>query len=198
MGKVIRLPGKRRKTDGNLISSIPWEFRKARWKGEYFIQMSKPQSVKLESRQPEVPRKGADGLRHLPFHISLRGGMGYTIRAMYAHRENEDKMREVYFLTGLLDCMINRTSPVLRTDLLRAMYKNVFERKAALNVHWYGPLDQVLLPIESRFYDQSRYGATLNDAPTMKALYQAVRQGTDEMFDVLSFNYVFYCPTWEG
>lgn len=198
MGKVIPLEGKRQRTKGNLISLTPWEFRKASWEGDHFIQMSKTQSVKLESRHQEVSRGSSVGIQHLPAHFSLRGGMAYTIRAMYAHRENEDEMREVYYLTGLMDCMINQISPILRTDLLRAMYKNVFELKEALNVHWYGPLDQVLLPIESQFYDQSRYCSTLNCTRTMKALYQTIRHGTDEMFDILSLNYVFYSPSSGG
>jgi hypothetical protein len=198
MGKLIPLEGKIQGTKGNLISLVPWEFRKAGWEGGHFIQMSKTHSVKLESCCQETSRVSSVGIQHLPAHFTLREGMVYTIRSMYAHREHEDEMRDVYYLTGLMDCMINRISPILRTDLLRAMYKRVLELKKALNVHWYGPLDQVLLPIESRFYDQSGYCSTLNCAHTMKALYQAIRHGTDEMFDILSLNYVFYCPSSGG
>lgn len=195
MGKVIALKQKRQKTSERLISLTPWEFRKASWEGDHFIQMSKPRSAEWESRHPEGSQRGGVGIQQLPAHFSLNGGMVYTIRAMYAHRDSEDEMREVYYLTGLMDCMINQISPILRTDLLRAIYKDVLRLKKALNVHWYGPLDEVLLPIESQFYDPSKYCATLKCARTLKALHQAIRHGTDEMFDILSLNYVFYCPS---
>jgi len=49
--------------------------------------------------------------------------------------------------------MINQVNPVLRTDVLRDMYKKIFAMKADLNIHWHGSLDQVLLPIDVRFYN---------------------------------------------
>jgi hypothetical protein len=124
--------------------------------------------------------------------------MIYTILAMYTHRDNEVRMRQVYYLTGLMDCMINQVNPVLRTDLLKAMYKKVFSMKTALNVHWYGPLDHILLPVEARFFNEYEYRALLKSAQTMKELYRVIRIGTEKMFDVLSMEYVFYCPGARG
>ena len=70
--------------------------------------------------------------------------------------------------------------------------------KTELNVHWYGPLDHVLLPVEPRFFNEYEYRALLKGAQTMKELYRVIRIGTDEMFDVLSLEYVFYCPGARG
>ena len=128
----------------------------------------------------------------IPAHFTLKGGMAFTIRAMYIHRGKEEKMREIYYLAGLVDCMINQVNPILRTDLLRDLYKKVFLMKEELNVHWHGPLDHVLLPIDSRFHNESEYRAALIRARTMKELYLAIMEGTEEMFDILSFEYVFY------
>jgi hypothetical protein len=66
--------------------------------------------------------------------------------------------------------------------------------KEALNIHWYGPIDQVLLPIDFQLHNEFEYRALLKNACTMKELYEAIRRGTDEMFDILSLEYVFYCP----
>jgi hypothetical protein len=93
-----------------------------------------------------------------------------------------------------MDCMINQVNPVLRTDLLRDMYKKVFSMKESLNVFWYSPLDHVLLPIDSQFYDETQYRTAVNRAESLKDLYETIRNGTDEMFDILSLEYVFYCP----
>jgi hypothetical protein len=189
MGKVIDLQHRLQKLPGNVISLKPWEFRRAGWKTSCFVQMLRSLAEKLEHNQ--------EGFATIPSHFSLKGGMAYTIQAMYANRQEEEKMRETYYLIGLADCMINQVNPVLRTDLLRAMYKKVFAMKADLNIHWHGSLDQILLPIDSQFYDDVAYRASIRSAGTLKELYRAIRRGTDEMFDILSFEYIFFCP-WIG
>jgi len=116
---------------------------------------------------------------------------------MYANRRDKDKMRETYYLVGLTDCMINQVNSVLRTDILRAMYKKVFAMKSDFNIHWHGILDHVLLPIDSQFYNYSVYRSSIRRAKSLKALYRTIREGTDEMFDILSLEYIFFCP-WMG
>lgn len=190
MGEIIHLQQKSEGPPGNLITSSPWEFRKAHWETIHFVQILKSHSNKLEPSRGET--------YDLPPHFSLKGGMSYTIRAMYANRGSEERMRGVYYLTGLMDCMINQVSPILRTDILRAMYKKVFEMREEFSVNWYGPLDQILLPIDSRFFNDSEYRSSLNKAKTMKKLYLAIRKGTDEMFDILSLEYLFFCPKMGG
>jgi hypothetical protein len=195
MGKIIDLKDRIEKSKDILIISKPWEFRKAYWKTTHFIQMLRSQAAKLESHREKIYRSGGNGIQHLPPHFVLKGGMAYTMRAMYTCRNNEKKMRQVYYLIGLMDCMINQVNPILRTDLLRAMYKKVFSMKEELNIHWYGPVDQVLLPIDSQYFKEFEYRAHLEKACTMKELYRTIRKGTDEMFDILSFEYVFYRPS---
>jgi hypothetical protein len=194
MGEVINLHDKLRKSPDNLICLRPWEFRRAAWETTHFVQMLRSLSAKLERNEYDNQKRGSQGIGHLPAHFSLKGGMAYTIRAMYSNREDEGKMREVYYLMGLMDCMINQVNPILRTDLLRAMYKKVFTMKEKLNIHWYGPLDHVLLPIDCQFHNGLEYRSSLNRARTMKALLQAIRKGTDHMFEILSLEYVFYFP----
>ena len=190
MGKVIDLKSRRKKPPEDLPASGPWRFQKALWRTSHFIQMRLSVAETLEPK-PE-------GLTTLPPHFSLEGGMSFTIRSLYANRKDEIKMREIYYLIGLTDCMINQVHPILRTDLLWAMYKKVFSMKEALKVHWHGNLDQVLLPLDFEFYDDVSYRASLGKAETMKELYTAIREGTDEMFDILSLEYVFFSPWMRG
>lgn len=198
MGKVIELQPILNQVAGNLITSKPWEFRTPHWETAHFIQMSKSHSGKLECDFKCDFRKGHKNVRQLPPHLLLKGSMSYTIRAMFLYRENEEKMREVYYLTGLMDCMINQVNPILRTHILRSMYKKALAMKEDLNIHWYGPFDHILLPIDSRFYSASEYRSSLNRAPTMKELYHAIYKGTAEMFDIISLEYVFYCSGMGG
>jgi hypothetical protein len=189
MGKVIDLANRRKGPLKVLPAPDPWRFRKGLWRTSHFVQMRLALAETLEYK-PE-------GLATLPPHFSLTGGMSFTVRAMYVNRSNEEKMREIYYLVGLTDCMINQVHPILRTDLLWAMYKKVFSMKEALKVHWHGNLDQVLLPLDLEFFDDITYRASLTQAETLKELYEAIREGTDEMFDILSLEYIFFSP-WIG
>jgi hypothetical protein len=191
MGKIIHIRDRFQKLPpGDLITSGPWEFRRACWRTPFFAQMLRPLAEKLDP--------SGEPVASIPPYFSLSGGLGSTIQAMYANRRDEDKMRQTYYLVGLTDCMINQVNPVLRTDILRAMYKKVFAMKADFNIHWHGSLDQVLLPIDSRFYDEGAYRSTIRRAATLKALYRTIREGTDEMFDILSHEYIFFYPSVGG
>jgi hypothetical protein len=198
MGEIIDLQVKLQRTERNLITAKPWEFRRGDWEASTFVQMLRPLSVKFEREREELQKKGAKGAAGIPPHIRLEGGTAYTIRALFAHRKEEKMMREIYYLAGLLDCMINQVNPILRTDLLRDMYKKVFAKKEELKVNWFGPLEHVLLPIDPCLHSEQKYRSSLACAPTMKELYRAIRTGTDEMFDILSSEYVFYCPGPRG
>jgi hypothetical protein len=189
MGKVIDLHKRGKGPSTGSTPPDPWRFRRGLWRTSGFAQIRLSLAETLEYT-PE-------GLATLPPHFSLKGGMSYTIRAMYMNRRDEVKMREIYYLVGLTDCMINQVHPILRTDLLWGMYKKVFAMKKAFKVHWHGNLDQVLLPIDLEFFDDISYRTSLAKAETMKELYGAIREGTDEMFDILSLEYVFFSP-WMG
>jgi hypothetical protein len=194
MGEIIKLKEKDGEPPDNLIALEPWEFRKADWGSKHFIQMLKSNSTKLEAHRKEIHKRGDKGVWHLPSHFTLRGGMAYTIRAIYMNRNNEGRMRDTYYLAGLIDCMINQVNPLLRTDLIRDMYKKVILLKNELNINWYGELDQVLFPLGEQYYSAVEYRQTLSSARSMKELYHLIREAIDEMFDILSLEYVFYSP----
>jgi hypothetical protein len=194
MGKVIHLKDKSGGPPDNLITAKPLEFRSADWESGHFIQMLKSQSEKLEKHRREVHEKGDAGVHHLPPHYVLGGSMAYTIRSIFSYRANEEKMREVYYLAGLMDCMINRVHPLLRSEDLGEMYKKIVTLKTLLSANWYGTLDQVLFPLDVQFYDDGEYRDRLSRATTMKDLYHVIREQTDDMLDILSLEYVFYTP----
>lgn len=193
MGKVIHFKDKGLPPD-NLITAKPFEFRAADWESGHFIQMLRSQSDVLEKHRKEIHEKGEIGVQHLPPHYVLGGSMAYTIRSIFLYRSNEEKMREVYYLAGLMDCMINRVHPLLRTDNIGEMYKKIVTLKTLLSANWYGSLDQVLFPLDVQFYDDAEYRHRLSRATNMKELYHVIREQTDDLFDILSLEYVFYTP----
>jgi hypothetical protein len=87
--------------------------------------------------------------------------------------------------------MINRSS------LLRTVSQKCTENrglKTLLSANWYGSLDQVLFPLDAQFYDDGEYRNQLARATNMKELYHVIREQTDDMFDILSLEYVIYTP----
>ncbi|MDY7037170.1 MAG: hypothetical protein SV375_13525 [Thermodesulfobacteriota bacterium] len=194
MGKIIPLWQKVNSLPDNLITLKPLEFRRADWGSSCFIQILRSESAGLERHRKEIHKKGNKGIRQMPTHFALRGGMGYTIQGLYINRNDESKMREVYYLAGLMDCMINQINPLLRTDLIRHLYKKVTDLKRILNLNWYGQIDHVLFPIDIQFYDHLEYREALSKTRTMKDLYRFIREGTDKMFNILSLEYIFYTP----
>ena len=194
MAKIIDLNERRNRPPDNLITTRPLEFRRAGWESADFVMMLRSQSDRLERQRGENLREGRTGVSCLPPHYVLRGGMSHTVQGLYLHRDNEKSMQDVYYLAGLVDCMINQVSPLLRTQAIRDLYRKVMTLKQTLNVNWYGAMDQVLFPIDARFYNFDAYRRTLERAEKLPRLYQAVRQGIEEMFAILSGEYVFYTP----
>lgn len=183
MGRIIEFRTGDTSASGNLIVAGPWEFRRPGWENKEFLQVLKTLSVWIEKHPGEIDP-----------HYILTGARGFTIKAAYSHRDDERQMREIYYLAGLIDCMTNRINPLLRTDLIRDIYNRTMTLKERLNIHWYGSLDEVLLPIDSSFFSESEYKEDLGAIKTMKALYRFIRQGTDRMFDLISREYLFYIP----
>jgi hypothetical protein len=192
MAQIIPLPTRHSERKVNIITSRPLEFRKACKPSKHFIQIPRIRASEFEFHyvisSNSVPR--AD----MPWIRELKWGQGRTICSLFIHRESEQTMRQIYYLAGLVDCMINQVNPLLRTDLLRSLYKEAFELKRSLDVDWSGRLDDVLLPVETFYYNSDDYKKALGSAETMKELYRTIREGTSSMFDVLSERYVFYCP----
>lgn len=186
MGKVINFRKSPVKTTEGVITLSPWEFRKAEWYGKHFTQVLKKEYQKFR----EEKRGRGSG----PHGYSLKDSLADTIHSLYRYKDNPKDMKEVYYLTGLTDCLINQPNPLLRTDLIREMYSKIKTFKEILGVNWYGKMDKVLLPVDEDLFDLEKYRKGLLSAGSMKDLYSLIRLGTEEMFDILASEYVFFVP----
>lgn len=192
MGEIIQLHDPHRIPPDNLLCLAPWEFRRADWGVAYIVQMSKAAAAQLERQRAEAYRRGFQGTAEIPAHLALTDGPRDTVLALLAHRADEDSMREIYYLAGLTDTMINQVSGILRSDLIRAVYKTVLELKTRYRVFWHPPLQDVLLPFDPQHFNLAAYRASLREVESLKAFYRAVHTATDTMFEVLAHHYVFY------
>ncbi|MBW2030513.1 MAG: hypothetical protein JRJ03_10715 [Deltaproteobacteria bacterium] len=195
MAHIVNLKKRRPATPENLITSRPWEFRRSDWGSVHFVQMLRSQSARLEEhRRARFEERKDEAVGQVPPCFTLKGGVGYTVHSIFLHRDHEPMMRDIYYLAGLVDCMINQVSPILRTSGIRDLYNKITTLQTLLSVKWQGPLDQVLCPIDNHLFSPVEYRRTIGDAGTVTRLCESIREATDTMFDILSHEYVFYTP----
>ncbi len=177
----------------NLIASAPLEFRRGEWLSGSAILCTREESAKLEAqRRKTTPDRPPVTL--VPNHIRLDGGYYFTFLWLFRFREDEKRMRRLYWLAGLMECATKAPSPVLRTDLVRRFFKIINEERDKLNVSWKGNVRDFLLPLHPEHYDPGLFIETIRNALSLKDLLAGIEQETNRQFDILAENYVFYVP----
>jgi hypothetical protein len=193
MAKIIDF-GDSRKGDDNLICRKPLEFRRGDWRQGHILQCLRSEAEKYQHHRIQAIANGHSHIRFIPEHFSLVGGCDYTAMGLFRWREEEERAREFYRLAALMECVVNSTSPLLRTDLLRSLYKTIMELKKTLNFSWKGDSTKFLLPLHQQFYQRSHFFDEILRCKTLKDLYEKVDCETEVQFDVLAAEYVFYLP----
>ena len=194
MAEIIDIAARQRHLQ-NLITASPLEFRRGDWQGGFAMLCSRGQSARYEKHRREALRFPTHHhIGQLPEHVNLTDGYHYTALGLFRHREDEPAMRRVYRLAGLMECVLNAPSPVLRSDLLRRVYQTITEEREALNVAWRGDVHHLLLPLDIARYDPKRFFLGVAAAPSLKQLYGFIESETSAQFGVLCEHYVIYLP----
>lgn len=194
MADIIDLTTKLRTAD-NLVTASPLEFRRGEWQGGYALLCTRGESIRFEAHRLEALK--SHGHRHIasvPSHFTLDGGYHYTIGGLFRYRSDESIMRRVYHLAGLMECVTNASSHILRTDLLRHFYKSILEERDKLQIVWRGHVRHFLLPLHPDHRNPNLFFHEIAKADSLKELYAAIRSETDKQFDILSSLYVCYLP----
>ena len=179
----------------NIIASQPLEWRRGDWFTGHAMMCTREESKRFEAHRLEAYQ--VEGHKHIGFvpnHFKLDDGYHYTVMGLFHHRDDEAMMRRVYTLAGLMECVTNIPSPILRTDLLRRVYQSIMEERDLLGVVWRGHVRHFLLPLHTEFYNPNRFQHHIVSAKSLKDLYQAIQGETDTQFDRLVECYVFYLP----
>ena len=181
--------------NSNLITLHPVEFRRGDWRGGNAMMCSREESENYERHRLEaVGTQGHQHIAFVPSHIALDDGYIYTVLGLYRYRNDEAKMRRVYRLASLMECVTNAPSPILRTDLLRRFYKSITEERDELNVVWRGNVQHFMLPFYPHHYNPNVFLHRIANAESLKDLYTVIQTESDAQFDVLAKRYVIYLP----
>lgn len=192
MADIIDLSA-RLKPENNLIAATPLEFRKGGWLSGSAILCTREESAKLEAQR----RKATGSSRSItivPSHTRLDGGYHWTALWLFRFREDEQRMRRLYWLAGLMECATKSPSPVLRTDLVRRFFKIINEERDKLNVSWKADVQEFLLPLLPEHYNMSVFNDIARNASSLKELLVGIEEETNAQFDILAGSYVFYVP----
>jgi len=178
----------------NIITSEPIQFRWADWQTGHAIQCTVSEAEKFEEHRKKVIRAGHKHISFIPNHFSLFNGYHHTILGLFQYRDERKKALEVYHLAGLMECVVNGHSPILRTDLLRNIYKKIVSLRKELGVVWRGRVHHFLLPLHPEFYGPNLFLCRVNATQTLKDLYEAIFAETEKQFAIIQESYVFYLP----
>ena len=139
--------------------------------------MVNSEAKKFEIHRREVLSKQHSHIAYVPNHITLKDGVEFTLRGLLRHRENPERMREVYYLAGLMECLMKVEQPVLRTALVRTYYQTVLDLKERLGVNWHGKSQYFLFPLFPMHYDlNSFFQGSLQGGDTQGALRENQRR----------------------
>ncbi|MBF0496321.1 MAG: hypothetical protein HQK58_07065 [Deltaproteobacteria bacterium] len=159
------------------------------------MQCTNYEAEKFEQHRRDVYQAGhGNHISFVPTHFPLSIGESQTLLGLYQVRDREEDLDQVYYLAGLMECLLNYHQPVLRTDLIRKFYDEINILKSRLGVHWRGNSDHFLLPLASMHYDASVFIVEVERATTMKELLAVIKDGTAEQLTLLKNEYVFYLP----
>jgi hypothetical protein len=178
----------------NTITDKPWRFRRAEWAAAQPLMCGLHQAAMFEDHRREVFRPGHFHLRELPLGVPLEAGQVNTVRGVFRHRLDEENMRRVMFLAGLMEAMINHPCPILRTDLIRNVYSRLETLSAELGVVWRGHSERFLPTLPPQLYHPNRLPGLLVGVNNLQVFYDTIRAETDDQFDLVAGHYVFYVP----
>jgi hypothetical protein len=179
----------------NLIASKPLEWRRGDWPTGFALMCTREESERFEAHRLEAYQ--VEGHRHIGFvpnHLKQDSGYHYTVMGLFRHRKDEAMMRRVYYLAGLMECVTNASSPILRTDLLRRVYQSILEERELLGVVWRGNVHHFLLPLHPQYYNANIFDHHIACAESLKDFFQKLQSEADTQFDILAEHYVFYLP----
>jgi hypothetical protein len=216
VAKVITFPGSSGIT-GGLITFKPLFFRRASWDLSNPAQVSRTEAEAFEKRRVEAMGKGRP-VGFTPSYLELKGSLSQTLTALFRSRDDESRMRQIYFLAGLMEVATGLSHHILRSDLIRRVFSEIQHLANKLGVQWLSSNQGFLLPVyfseehspeswsnsieiplprsglQLEDVSKSRLKQALSQTQTLKDLISALRNETDAQFDLLSRFFVFYLP----
>lgn len=191
MNPVIDFPGG---GDSRVISTAPLRLRWGEWRTPHAILVHVQSAAVYEDWRDDALASGTDPSAQMPSHFALDGGLHETAHALLRHRGNESKLIDVTYLSLLMETLVNTPCAILRTDLIRRVYREVDALSAALTLRWRGRAGHFMLPLNQDARDPGGFERTVAPIAELKALFNTLRDIAATRLDTLKKGYVIYFP----
>ena len=192
MSKILPFPVKKN-PDPHIICQKPFRLRRAEWETRTPAMVGLHQAALFEDHLEETGKLGVP-ISFVPSHVPLKGGPDQTIMALFRFRDQEEAMRKVYFLAGLMELATRMSHDLLRTDLIRRVFETIRGLSRELVLRWSSGQQGFLLPLPESLYPMARLARKLETAASYKELMSILEEETLVQFDLAAKHFVYYLP----
>ena len=95
------------------------------WRTSKIIQVHVGPAAAFEDYRADCFAQGRDHTGDMPPHFALDGPSHHTALALLRHRNNEEMLIKVNYLAAMMEALVNTPCAILRTDLIRRVYREV-------------------------------------------------------------------------
>ena len=197
--KVIDLPGTRKPPGddmlpNNVITNGPLRLRWGDWRTSKIIQVHVGPAAAFEDHRAECFEKGIDHTGDMPPHFVLDGPTHDTALALLRHRNNEEKLIQVHYLAAMMEALVNTPCAILRTDLIRRVYREVEVLGKSLALTWHAVEGRFLLPADEDAKSPHAFRSRLAKLDNLSEFFSVLMEVAQRRHDILAKKYVLYYP----
>ncbi len=198
MSDIIKFPDKGLPGRDNVITTKPMRLRWGEWRSNKILQVHVGAAAIYEDFRQECIEQGHDPASQVPPAHELSGGIRETALALLRFRNNEQQQRRAYYLAALLEALITAPCAILRTDLIRRVYREVETLSDELGLRWSSHSGRLMLLLEQDAKDPDMMNKRLENIDNLSRFFDEIRDISGSRYQALATNYILYYPRFVG
>ena len=198
MSDIIKFPDKGLPGRDNVITTKPMRLRWGGWRSNKILQVHVGAAAVYEDFRQECIAQGRDPASQVPPAHELSGGLRETALALLRFRNSEQQQRRAYYLAALLEALITAPCAILRTDLIRRVYREVETLSEELGLRWSSHSGRLMLSLEQDAKDPDMMSKRLENIDNLSRFFEEIRDISDSRYQTLAKSYVLYYPRFVG
>lgn len=194
MTGLIEFPKKGPKAPDNVITTQPMRLRWGDWATSRIIQVHVQPAAAYEDQRQEDFAAGRALGGVMPAHYSLDGPMHDTALAYLRHKNDAKAQEDITYLSVLMEVLTNIPCPILRTDLIRRVYREVEQLSNRLSHRWHGRSGSFLPPLNLDAGKPQELAERIVAVDNLQTFFAIARDIAQNRHQALAKQYVIYYP----
>lgn len=178
----------------NVITDQPMRLRWGLWRTGHVLQVGLQAAAQYEDFRTECHTSGQDPSGRMPPHFTLDADLRDTAMALLRFQDDPSAQEDVCYLCALMEALVHTPCAILRTDLIRRVYREVESLGKKLSLRWQAGDGHFLLPINEDAGDPNQFRRRVAPLDDLKAFFATLRALAQERYQKLATQYVFYFP----